>query len=218
VAKEYYSRTKIFPIMHLVGVRTGTREQHPWLCGAVLKAFEQAKKAALIKLSDTSATKVTLPFVEEQMKAARDLMGEDYWSYGVGPNRHVLEAFCSITIARAFRPGSSQGGRAVSPGHDRRLQDLISKTRQARLVQRAMSWSGAMSNAATKTERPPFRADHVGSLLRPQRLRQARETLLGAQTSDRHLGPHDNAELRAIEDECIRDVIAHAGAVRPWSS
>ena len=56
--------------------------------------------------------------------------------------------------------------------------------------------------------RPPFRADHVGSLLRPQRLRQARETLLGAQTSDRHLGPHDNAELRAIEDDCIRDVIA----------
>jgi 5-methyltetrahydropteroyltriglutamate--homocysteine methyltransferase len=56
--------------------------------------------------------------------------------------------------------------------------------------------------------RPPFRADHVGSLLRPQRLRQARETLLGAQTSDRHLGPHDNAELRAIEDDCIREVIA----------
>jgi 5-methyltetrahydropteroyltriglutamate--homocysteine methyltransferase len=57
-------------------------------------------------------------------------------------------------------------------------------------------------------DRPPFRADHVGSLLRPQRLRQARETLLGVQTSDQHLGPHDNAELRAIEDECIRDVIA----------
>jgi 5-methyltetrahydropteroyltriglutamate--homocysteine methyltransferase len=59
-----------------------------------------------------------------------------------------------------------------------------------------------------QNDRPPFRADHVGSLLRPQRLRQARETLLGVQTSDQHLGPHDNAELRAIEDECIRDVIA----------
>jgi 5-methyltetrahydropteroyltriglutamate--homocysteine methyltransferase len=58
-----------------------------------------------------------------------------------------------------------------------------------------------------QNDRPPFRADHVGSLLRPQRLRQARETLLGVQTSDQHLGPHDNAELRAIEDECIRDVI-----------
>jgi 5-methyltetrahydropteroyltriglutamate--homocysteine methyltransferase len=59
-----------------------------------------------------------------------------------------------------------------------------------------------------QNDRPPFRADHVGSLLRPQRLRQARETLLGVQTSGQHLGPHDNAELRAIEDKCIRDVIA----------
>ncbi len=64
---------------------------------------------------------------------------------------------------------------------------------------------------SVKTEprtRPPFRADQVGSLLRPQRLKEARERLLGPQTSDRSLGPHDSAELRAIEDECIREVVA----------
>ncbi len=55
--------------------------------------------------------------------------------------------------------------------------------------------------------RPPFRADVVGSFLRPARLKAARETLLGPQTPDRHLGPHDNAALRAIEDDCVRDVI-----------
>jgi 5-methyltetrahydropteroyltriglutamate--homocysteine methyltransferase len=57
------------------------------------------------------------------------------------------------------------------------------------------------------TPRPPFRADVVGSFLRPQRLKEARERLLGPQTPDRHLGPHDNAALRAVEDECIRDVV-----------
>ncbi len=65
--------------------------------------------------------------------------------------------------------------------------------------------------AATKPvarSRPPFRADQVGSLLRPQKLKDARERLLGPQTADRNLGPHDNAELRAVEDACIRDVIA----------
>jgi 5-methyltetrahydropteroyltriglutamate--homocysteine methyltransferase len=56
--------------------------------------------------------------------------------------------------------------------------------------------------------RPPFRADVVGSFLRPARLKAARERLLGPQTPDRHLGPHGNAELAVIEDECIRDVIA----------
>jgi 4,5-dihydroxyphthalate decarboxylase len=92
-AAEYYRRTRIFPIMHVLGLRRGIAEQHPWLPGALLKAFEQSKQVALAKLTDTSATKVTLPFVEEQLRRVRALMGHDFWSYGVEPNRHVLEAF-----------------------------------------------------------------------------------------------------------------------------
>jgi len=60
---------------------------------AVFKAFAQSKAAALAALSDTSATKVTLPFVEERLAEARDLMGEDFWPYGLEPNRKTLEAF-----------------------------------------------------------------------------------------------------------------------------
>lgn len=49
------------------------------------------------------------------------------------------------------------------------------------------------------TGKPPFRADHVGSLLRPQRLLDARA---------RHAkGGIDDAALRAVEDECIREVV-----------
>ena len=93
VAKNYYRRTQIFPIMHLLGVRQALAAEHPWLPAALLKAFEKAKALSLAALSDTSATKVTLPFVEESLKQARDLMGQDFWSYGVGPNRKTLEAF-----------------------------------------------------------------------------------------------------------------------------
>ncbi|MDB5363056.1 MAG: 4,5-dihydroxyphthalate decarboxylase [Rhodospirillales bacterium] len=58
-----------------------------------MKAFEASKAAALRHLTDTSATKVTLPFVEEQLRAARKLLGDDFWSYGFDPNRHTLERF-----------------------------------------------------------------------------------------------------------------------------
>ena len=92
-AKDYYRRTGIFPIMHVVGVRKELAAQHPWLPGAVFKAFNQAKAHALEQLADTSATKVTLPFVEEQLKAARETMGSDYWAYGVEASRRTLEAF-----------------------------------------------------------------------------------------------------------------------------
>ena len=93
VAKDYYRRTGVFPIMHVLGIRKELAAQHAWLPGAVLKAFTQSKAAALELLGDTSATKVTLPFVEEQLKAARETMGDDYWSYGVAPARKTLETF-----------------------------------------------------------------------------------------------------------------------------
>src|SRR5688500_16841822 len=56
--------------------------------------------------------------------------------------------------------------------------------------------------------RPPFRADQVGSLLRPEKLKQARERFLGPQTPTSNIGPHNDAGLRAVEDECVREVIA----------
>jgi 4,5-dihydroxyphthalate decarboxylase len=92
-AKDYFKRTGIFPIMHLVGIRRTLVDQHPWLPAAVMKAFEQSKAAALAHLSDTSATKVTLPFIEEQLAATRELMGEDFWPYGLESNRTTLETF-----------------------------------------------------------------------------------------------------------------------------
>ena len=93
VAMDYYRRTGVFPIMHVVGIRKELAARHPWLPGAVFKAFSQSKALALEALSDTSATKVTLPFVEEQLKAARDIMGPDYWSYGVAAARKTLDTF-----------------------------------------------------------------------------------------------------------------------------
>jgi 4,5-dihydroxyphthalate decarboxylase len=116
-AKDYFKRTGIFPIMHLVGIRRELAEQHPWLPGAVFKAFEQSKKIALEKLADTSSTKVTLPFVEERLMEARALMGEDFWSYGVSANRKTLETFLRhhhsqglssrlVTPEEMFHPGT----------------------------------------------------------------------------------------------------------------
>src|ERR1700739_4227195 len=104
VAKDYFKRTGFFPIMHALGIRRALAARHPWLPGAVLKAFEAAKHAALQKLSDTSATKVTLPFVEERLAEARALMGQDFWSSGVEPNRKVLDYFLAQHHAEGLSP------------------------------------------------------------------------------------------------------------------
>lgn len=92
-ATDYFRRTGIFPIMHLVGIRKELVERHPWLPVAVYKAFEESKAIALARLADPSAPKTSLPFLEEQIVAARKLMGADYWPYGVARNRATLQAF-----------------------------------------------------------------------------------------------------------------------------
>jgi 5-methyltetrahydropteroyltriglutamate--homocysteine methyltransferase len=66
----------------------------------------------------------------------------------------------------------------------------------------------ASQRLTPQSSKPPFRADVVGSFMRPDKLNAARERLLGPQTPDQHLGPHNNAELRAVEDECVRQVVA----------
>ncbi len=116
-AADYFRRTRIFPIMHVLGLRRTIAEAHPWLPGALLKAFEQSKQRALAKLTDVAATKVTMPFVEEQLRKVRALMGQDFWSYGVKANRHVLDTFLRhhyrqglsprlVTVEELFHPAT----------------------------------------------------------------------------------------------------------------
>lgn len=103
-ALDYFRRTGIFPIMHIVGIRRELVDAHPWLPVAVYKGLLQAKQVAVAELLDTSATKVTMPFVEEQLARIRAVMGEDYWSYGLEENRTTLEAFLRYHHEQGLSP------------------------------------------------------------------------------------------------------------------
>jgi methionine synthase II (cobalamin-independent) len=63
-----------------------------------------------------------------------------------------------------------------------------------------MQQQTARAAAAGRRTKPPFRADHVGSLLRPPQLLKARD--------DAAAGVIDATELRAIEDDAIRAIVA----------
>ena len=95
--------------MQILGERRELAEQHPRIPGAIYKAFVESKRLAIEHLADTSATKITMPFAEERLQESRDLMGEDYWSYGIAANRHTIEYF--------FRHHYEQGlsSRLVTP-------------------------------------------------------------------------------------------------------
>jgi 4,5-dihydroxyphthalate decarboxylase len=93
VEEDYFRRTGIFPIMHLVGIRRSLVEANPWLPVSVYKAFVQAKALALEELGLIGHLATTLPWCVAELERVRKLMGHDFWSYGVEANRHQLEVF-----------------------------------------------------------------------------------------------------------------------------
>ncbi len=93
VEEDYFRRTKIFPTMHIIGIRRSLAERHPWLPVSVLKAFIRAKELTIYELGQIGHLFVSLPWGVAEFEKARALMGDDYWSYGFEPNRHVLETF-----------------------------------------------------------------------------------------------------------------------------
>ena len=114
-AEDYFRRTRVFPIMHVLGLRRELAEQHRWLPGALLKGFTEAKRIAEAALADTSATKVTMPFVEDTLDRAHRLMGDDPWSYGLAPNAHVLDRFLDYHHAQGLSPRRVQVEELFDP-------------------------------------------------------------------------------------------------------
>ena len=91
VEKAYYQKPKLFPIMHLVGIRNDLAERYPWLAGSLYKAFLEAKNIALEEVGQIAALNVTLPWVEAEALESRALMGDDYWRYGISECAHEID-------------------------------------------------------------------------------------------------------------------------------
>jgi len=90
--QAYYKKTRLFPIMHLVGIRKPLAEKYPWLATSVYKAFCEAKAQAMIDLRDVNALMVTLPWLEAETHETSALMGEDFWKYGIAENLPEIDA------------------------------------------------------------------------------------------------------------------------------
>lgn len=90
--EDYFCRTRIFPIMHLVGIRKTLVERFPWLPVNVQMAFEEAKRLCLIDNAKIGHLYTTLPWAVDELARTRALMGQDFWPYGVQANHHVLDA------------------------------------------------------------------------------------------------------------------------------
>ena len=92
VEKAYYRKTKIFPIMHVIGIRREIYEKHPWIARNLYQAFSEAKRISQADLFETAALRIGLPWLVSSAEGARRLIGDDVFPYGYESSLPSLDA------------------------------------------------------------------------------------------------------------------------------
>ena len=115
--RAYFAKTGIFPIMHAVAVRNALIDENPWIVEAVFNAYSKAKQMNMELLKKMGWAMISLPWIGQELEETQELMGDNYWPYGIGPNRKTLEtlfrysyeqglASRELTIEELFHPAS----------------------------------------------------------------------------------------------------------------
>jgi 4,5-dihydroxyphthalate decarboxylase len=93
VEEDYFKKTGVFPIMHVVALRADVHARHPWVAMNLLSAFAQAKARSVERALDVNAPRFPVPWAPANAQRAEQLFGGDFWPYGIEPNRPTLETF-----------------------------------------------------------------------------------------------------------------------------
>ena len=90
--RDYYRRTKIYPIMHTVVIRRDIYERDPWVALNLYKAFVDAKQHACRLLLEGGSPKASFAWLQPMIEEEKRIIGEDWYPYGIEQNRPTLEA------------------------------------------------------------------------------------------------------------------------------
>ncbi|HXE03521.1 MAG TPA: ABC transporter substrate-binding protein [Methyloceanibacter sp.] len=89
--REFFERTRVYPIMHIVAMRKSVLEKHRWAARNLFNAFEEAKDRAVARA--LRGTPIPVPWLSEYAREMQGEFGEDLYPYGIEPNRPTLEHF-----------------------------------------------------------------------------------------------------------------------------
>jgi len=101
VEREYYKKTGIFPMMHAVAIRNDLVDQHPWLPKAVFDAYSESKSLTYDDMYNKWFLR-TLPWFAQELEATEDLMGQNFYPYGMEPNRKAVETLLRYMHEQRF--------------------------------------------------------------------------------------------------------------------
>ncbi len=125
--QEYYRKTKIFPIMHVVAIRRELYEQHPWVAQSLYKAFVIAQREAYADLHEMGALKTMLPWLVKHVEDTEQIMGREFWPYGLQPDVRARSKPFTPLSPRARSLQANAGTKGPVCARDSRVLQNMSR-------------------------------------------------------------------------------------------
>jgi len=98
---RFYRKTRIFPIMHVMGIRQEIVDRHPWVPINLFQAFEKAKAIAMKRMVNPRI--VPLAWYREAWEEQQRILGLDPWEYGLTErNRRTLETYLGYSYEQGL--------------------------------------------------------------------------------------------------------------------
>ena len=107
--EDYYAKTKVWPIMHIIAMQKSVHEAHPWVARNIYNAFQESKRRSLERLLDPAVSRYPLPWLATYARKMRDMFDGDTFPYGIEENRATWEQMALYTYQqgiaqRQFKP------------------------------------------------------------------------------------------------------------------
>jgi 4,5-dihydroxyphthalate decarboxylase len=90
--KDYYRRTKIYPIMHTVVIRRDIYDRDPWVALSLYKALARAKHYSQQLMAETGSPKASFAWLQPLIEEEQSIIGKDWYPYGIEANRESIDA------------------------------------------------------------------------------------------------------------------------------
>ena len=100
--EDYYRRTRVWPIMHILAMRKSIADHHPWVARNLYNAFLESKRRALERLLDPAVSRYPVPWLTAHARRMSDIFGADLFPYGIEENRPTWEQMALYTLQQGI--------------------------------------------------------------------------------------------------------------------
>jgi len=100
--EEYYEKTKVWPIMHIIAMKKSILEENPWVARNVYNAFLESKRRSIERILDPAVSRYPVPWLTTYARKMRDMFGGDLYPYGIEENRPTWEQMMLYTYQQGI--------------------------------------------------------------------------------------------------------------------